>query len=419
MEIQEESVRSGLVVIGMPESEPHSVVHRYCTGEYLPNEIPVHGLTHFAKKIEGDTLNVFFSKPLAATLATEHFKFANMAMIIVSCTESLAECQEFLQDQIEYAPTENYAFILVIAQSECIGTPQCKLTNNDAKILFDTNQNIEALFWCSAKTGNNINEAFSHVLQHKQSIESPFLNQGFEEAKTVLQQYKGFKLNTEQIGPVKFFHSRCNTTKHLFNIINQYQQVEITKKSAKQLARIVFDHYAIIHKIHSDLSLCLERMLVKLFGHIRNHNLNEPYQLNLRRRHPLITRTKSDDIVYSWLLALCDNYELPAANPIAIEILEYVQSLETTLHYKCASIATQLNIEHLIKFACHFIDQLYKDQFNGLENNLAQLRKEYEIWAEKFPHIDTSKIANILKIAHLRLTNPDDDGDEDMLVYNY
>jgi len=419
MEKKEEKVRGGLVVIGMPESEPHTLVQRYTTGEYLPKEIPMHGLNHYIKKIEDDTLDIYFSKSLAISLAREHFKFANIAMIVLTCTESLADCQEFLQDQIKSAPTENYAFIIVIAQSECIGTPLCKLNNSDAKALFDTSENIEALFWCSAMTGNNIDEAFSHALLNKKLIESPFFNEAFEKSKTHLQQYKGFKLNAEQIGPVRFFHSRCNTTKHLFEIINQYQRAEITKKSAKQLARIVFDHYTIIHKIRSDLSLCLERMLVALFGHIRNHNLDEVYQLNLNRRPSILIPSKSDDIVYIWLLNLCENYELPAANPVAIEILEYVQSLETTMQYKWASTAKQLSIEHLIKFACHFIDQLYKDHFNGLENNLAQLRKAYEMWAEKFPHIDTSKIATILKIAHIRLTNPDDDPDDEMLVYNY
>ncbi len=419
MEKKEERVRSGLVVIGMQEAQPHTLVHRYRIGEYLPEVTLVHGISHFIKKIDGDSLDIYFSKPIAANLAIEHFKFANMAMIVVSCTESLADCLEFVKSKLEYAPTENYSFIIVIAQSECIGTLRCKLTNSDAKILFNTSQNIEALFWCSAMTGSNVNEAFSHALWNKERIESPFFNQAFEEAKTHLQQYKGFKLNAELIGPVKFFHSRCNSTKHLSEIITLYQQLEITNKSAKQLTRIIFDHYTIIQKTLSDLSLCLERILVDLLGHIGNHNLNEAYQLNLRQRHTLITSAKSDDFVYSWLLTLCETYEIPPENSVAIKILEYVQTLETTLHYKCAGKATQLGIEHLIKFSCHFIDQLYKDQFNGLENNLAQLRKEYEAWADKFPHIDTSRIAEILKIAHIRLTGPDDDADEDMLVYNF
>ena len=419
MEKKEESVRSGLVVVGMPESKPHTLIQRYITNSYLPNEIPMHGLNHYIKEIEDDTLDIYFSKPLGLSFAREHFKFANTAMVVLTCTESLADCQKFLQDQTQSALTENYAFIVIIAQSEYIGTPLCRLGNDDAKTLFNSSEHIEALYWCSAATGEHIDVAFSHALLNKKLIELPFFNQAFEKSKTHLQQYKGFKLNPQQIGPVRFFHSRCNTTKHLFEIIDQYQRVEITKKSAKQLARIVFDHYAVIHNIRSDLSLCLERILVELFGHIRNHDLDEVYQLHLSRRHSRFMPTKSDDSVYSWLAHLCEIYELPATNSVAIEILEYVQSLETTMQYKWATAAKQLNIEHLIKFSCHFIDKLYKDQFKGLDNNLAHLRSVYEMWAAKFPHIDTSKIANILKIAHIRLINADDDPDDEMLVYNY
>lgn len=418
MEKKEEHARGGIVVYGMHGAMEYALVYRFIKNEYQPNLDTPFGISHFTKTVSGHSLDIFIGRPGIGSTVKSNLAFANMAMLVMPCTANFADCQEFLQETLAEIPRENYKFIIVIDQSEFNGTPKSRLSNKDAQALLNSHDSIEALYCCSAKTGDNIENAFNHALWNKEIVELNFFQECFEAAKNELQKYKGFKESYDIIGPIKFFHSRCNSTLYLFNIITLYQQQEVTQISARCLARIVFDHYTIIKKIRSDLSLCLERILVGLLGKILNININTEYQRLLQQRSAFKKYSKSNDVVYRWLIDQANRCDLPSKNETAMAILEYIQSLEVALNYKCGLTENQQRIEHLIKFACHFVTQLYSDQFNGIEHNLASLRKEYEEWARKNTQLDTTKIAEILKVAHIRIAHHEDESDEEMLEFN-
>jgi GTPase SAR1 family protein len=348
------------VVIGEHDSGRSSLIARYIYNTIDQGDSASVDLSYHRKVLGNRTLNIYecssderFTQvhPL-----TNHFKFSNVALVTLPSTLDKRFFTESLGRVLDAAPLD-YAILVAVTHDELADY----ISAQEVEEICQQDSRIIKSYWCSTITGKNVEEIFQHAIRSLDNIRKLKF---CDLSKQQLMDYRGYKAQKDKAGPVTFFNSRCNFTAYLLDQINDCLREADAHEALRSLACILFDHYRVIRKVSSALSLAVEDILLKLYQLLEHHSLLEHYHEKINSRSSLKVYKKSSDPVCIWFADLESNVLMLPARPAIMErFLEFIQALETSLRYKLPGDERRVVIEQTIGLTYFCVDHIYETIF--------------------------------------------------------